>query len=322
MKFLLFEWMVGGGLIESDSPLDQNDSFFKQGSAMFSAMAEDLIAVGHQVVAPLDPRVYQSPHAASWSRKRHHFEPVLLQNDLRETLADLAGGVDQIFIIAPESDGILVECYQGLEGVSAKWFGGPVAWVELASDKNQMQDYLHAHGIAVPPSTMDSGHTWIAKPTYGAGSEDVQIFTDANRKTEFQDRTKWRVEKYVPGRSVSVSIISAGGNHYFLPPTGQVFAGSGARSDAGLGGPNGPSGAIGSYVGAEYPLPQHQIRRARTLAQQTVDVLPSFKGYIGIDMILADCGPDVVIEINPRMTMSYCHLPVELRRRWLEAVAT
>ncbi len=313
MNFLLFEWMVGGGLIESDCPLDQDDSFLKQGSAMFSALAEDLIAAGHDVVAPLDARICQSEHAAPWAEKRRHFSPVLIQGDLWQCLRDLALEADQIFIIAPESDGILAQCYQHLETFSEKWFGGPVAWIELASDKNRMQEYLGSHGIAVPPSEMESGLKWVAKPTQGAGSDDVQVFSDTNRKTEFQDRKKWRVEQFVPGKSVSISVINAGGNHFFLPPTGQIFDDRGIDSNVG------PSGSIGAYVGAEYPLDQHQTQRARALAQQTVDVLPTFNGYIGIDMILADDGPDGVVEINPRMTMSYCHLPEELRRGWLEA---
>ena len=306
MKFLLFEWMVGGGMIESDCPLDQEDSFFKQGSAMFSAMAEDLIAAGNEVVAPMDARVYQLESTA-WAQKRKQFDPIPLRADLRQTLCDLAAGVDQILIIAPESDGILTQCYHWLEAFSDKWFGGPLPWIELASDKNRMQDYLDANGIAVPPSEIEFGNPWVTKPALGAGSEDVEVFTGTDRIDEFKDRQKWRVEQHVPGKSVSVSVIANGGDHFFLPPTGQIFD---TRSDR----------AIGAYIGTEYPLNDRQNQRATALAKQTVEALPKFSGYIGIDMILADRGSDAVIEINPRMTMSYCHLPLELRRRWLEAL--
>jgi len=303
-------------LVESDCPLDQEDSFFKQGSAMFEAMAEDLIAAGHHVVAPLDARVCELARDALWAKRRRNFDPVPLQADLWQTLCGLAADVDQILIIAPESDGILTNCYQKLDAFSGKWFGGPVDWIVLASDKNRMQDYLESKGIAVPPSEIKSGIRWVAKPAWGAGGDDVQVFSDENRRTEFQDRENWRVEQYVPGKPASVSIINRGGEQYFLPPTGQIFAGSPADANAH------PSGSIGPYIGAEYPLKESQARRAVALAQQTVAVLPKFRGYIGIDLILADHEPDVVIEINPRMTMSYCHLPAELRRRWLEAPAT
>lgn len=315
MKFLLFEWMVGGGLIESDCPLDQADPFFRQGSAMFAAMAEDLIAVGHHVVAPLDERVCNAPLSVPWAMQRQHFDPVPLQTDLWQTLCDLASDVDQIFIIAPETDGILAECYHRLEVLAAKWFGGPLAWIELASDKNQLQKYLGRHGVAVPASELKSGLKWVAKPTQGAGSDDVRIFSGTHHNAEFQDCKKWRVEQFIAGKSVSVSVIKVGKNHFFLPATGQVFENDAADSNVSR------SGSVGAYVGAEYPLGQQQSHRARVLAQQTVAVLPKFDGYIGIDMILADDGPDVVVEINPRMTMSYCHLPAELRRSWLQGRA-
>lgn len=306
MKFLLFEWMVGGGLFDSDSPLDEGDTFFQQGRAMFSAMADDLTAAGHQVVAPLDPRVYQSDPNALWAQKRENFEPIALRIDLRQTLFDLALEADQIILIAPESDAILAQCYRWIEAFSDKWFGGPLAWVELASDKNLMQDYLLANGIAVPPNEIESGNQWVAKPALGAGSEDVRVLAGAERIAEFKDSKNWRVEQYVSGKSVSVSVIANGGDCCFLPPTGQIFD-------------NGSDRVIGPYVDAEYPLSDDHARRAVALAKQAVEVLPKFSGYIGIDMILADTGPDVVIEINPRMTMSYCYLPLELRRRWLDA---
>lgn len=278
---------------------------------MFSVMAEDLIAAGHHVVAPLDARVCQSERAAPWTEKSQHFSPVPLQSHLWQTLRDLAADVDQVLIIAPETDGTLADCYHHLEGLDAKWFGGPMVWIELASDKNRMQEYLEAHGIAVPLSAKRPGKKWVVKPNQGAGSEDVRVFSGACLKAEFQDRKKWRVEQYISGKSVSVSIISVGGEHFFLPPTGQVFSGGEDKSKIGL------NNSIGTYLGAEYPLEQHQAQRALNLAQQAVEVLPEFNGYIGIDLILADQGPDVVIEINPRMTMSYCHLPSTLRRRWL-----
>jgi predicted ATP-grasp superfamily ATP-dependent carboligase len=40
-----------------------------------------------------------------------------------------------------------------------------------------------------------------------------------------------------------------------------------------------------------------------------VETSPNTIGYFGIDMILADDPDnDVVIEINPRLTTSYCYL--------------
>ena len=205
MKFLLFEWMVGGGLINSNCPLDQEDPFFKQGTAMFSAMAADLIAAGHDIVAPLDERVCQFDCVASWSQKRQHFQPRPLDADLWQTLRSLAADVDQILLIAPESDGILVQCYRELETFKAKWFGGPLDWIELASNKNRMQEYLDSKGIAVPPNVIAAGKKWVAKPADGAGSDDVQVFTGADRVKEFRNHRKV-ARRTVRARKVSQRI--------------------------------------------------------------------------------------------------------------------
>ena len=301
MKFLLFEWMVGGGLLEPNHPLKFEDPFFEQGSAMFRAMAEDLIASGHLVIAPIDRRACRSQQMSNWGHSGNQFEPTLIDSNLEQTLQTLASTADRIILIAPESEKILTKCYRWLDGFKDKWFGGPIEWIELASDKNLMQSYLQTQGIEVPPTEIPLDAPWIAKPVLGAGSEGVQTFTDQTRLSEFQNNSDWRTERFVAGKSVSVSIIRTCDRMHFLPPTGQIFSNETTMH----------------YTGTEFPLSEPLSKRAESLAKQTVAVLPKFSGYIGIDMILADQGIDVVIEINPRMTMSYCNLPVEIRRQWL-----
>ena len=302
MRFLLFEWMVGGGLLESGQKFDFDDPFFKQGSAMFAAMAEDLIATGHEVIAPIDQRITQSRAMSDYKQTKANFEPTFIDSNLQRHLKSLAATADQIILIAPESDEILLKCFRWLQGFENKFFGGPQHWIELASNKNLMQTYLQTHGIDVPSNRIALGDRWVAKPALGAGGEGLIIFSDQTRLHKFKDRPDWRTEIYIPGKSVSVSIIRTDEDTCFLPPTGQIFS----------------DGPAMHYIGTEFPLSDGFIQRARRLAVQAVEVLPTFSGYIGIDMILADQGPDVVIEINPRMTMSYCNLPPEIRRKWLQ----
>lgn len=305
MKFLLFEWMVGGGLIESAQPLDFDAPFFQQGSAMFAALAEDLNAHGHDVVAPLDPRALASDILKPWREKRKLFSRSLIAKDLPRQLHTLAKTVDQIIFIAPESDGILAECHRWVEDFQNKWFSGSLAFIERASNKNSMQDFLAARGIPVPPHQIRAGQRWVAKPADGAGSENVHVFSSQERLNEFQNHDAWRTEAFVQGKSVSVAIVGFQNNRCYLPPTGQIFADTSKDSKT------------GHYIGTEFPLCDESAARAQQLAIQTASVLREFSGFIGIDMILSDQEPDVVIEINPRMTMSYCNLPIDQRRRWL-----
>ena len=60
-----------------------------------------------------------------------------------------------------------------------------------------------------------------------------------------------------------------------------------------------------------YPLQESLQRRAATLATAVAQAIPTWHGYLGVDMILADTGPDVVVELNPRLTASYPKIRTE-----------
>jgi predicted ATP-grasp superfamily ATP-dependent carboligase len=51
--------------------------------------------------------------------------------------------------------------------------------------------------------------------------------------------------------------------------------------------------------------------RLATLAQAVVAAIPGLWGYIGIDLVRTRNGP-VVLEVNPRLTTSYCGLRAAL----------
>ena len=53
-------------------------------------------------------------------------------------------------------------------------------------------------------------------------------------------------------------------------------------------------------------LPDHN-GRFQLLAHRIARALPSLWGYVGVDLINTSAGP-VVLEINPRLTTSYCGL--------------
>ena len=307
MKVLVFEWMVGGGLLHANSPAvgmsDSDESFLKQGAAMFSAVTEDLIAAGHRVIAPLDPRIVELNLIEPRLSSSKQLEAIHVTTGLPQTLQTLASAADLIFLIAPECDQILADCYRWLMDEQDKWFGGPLPWIEMASDKNIMQSYLSSKGIAVPSQEIEPGQPWVAKPIDGAGCEGVQIFRSDDLLEKFRSQKQWRIEQFVAGESVSVSVIAVDDQIFFLPPTGQVFAAA-----------DGP--AQGVYLQTQYPIEESLAARADSLSRQTVETLPKFSGYIGIDMVLAETGADVVVEINPRMTMSYCNLPLNKRRDW------
>jgi len=102
------------------------------------------------------------------------------------------------------------------------------------------------------------------------------------------------LQRFVSGVPASVSVIveSIDMVHY-LEPGQQVF----------------DAEPFGVHLRTDFPLAPKLRERALKLAESVVNASSNAVGYFGIDMILAeDPADDVVIEINPRLTTSYCYL--------------
>ncbi|MFM7741285.1 MAG: hypothetical protein ACKO9H_17950, partial [Planctomycetota bacterium] len=55
-RVLVFEWLVGGGLLVDAQPLEDCSSMFRQGALMRRAIAEDFAAAGCEVLTTTDGR--------------------------------------------------------------------------------------------------------------------------------------------------------------------------------------------------------------------------------------------------------------------------
>ena len=60
------------------------------------------------------------------------------------------------------------------------------------------------------------------------------------------------------------------------------------------------------WRGGAIPVDDDSGDRAMALAQRAVRTVPGLHGFVGVDLILGDApAHDRVVEINPRLTMSY-----------------
>ena len=59
-----------------------------------------------------------------------------------------------------------------------------------------------------------------------------------------------------------------------------------------------------SYRGGSTPFDHPLAEAAAVAAARTCAAIPGLRGYVGVDLVLTDSDP-VVIEVNPRLTMSY-----------------
>jgi predicted ATP-grasp superfamily ATP-dependent carboligase len=297
MRILLFEWLTGGGLWTDGQIPDNRCPVQEQGAAMLAAFAGDLLAGGVEVVVPMDLRLSIGGLAEAETI------PIDSAGCLQRSLIERAGSVDAIMIIAPETNGCLRRCCVDLERFREKLVSPKLEFVELAADKNATARWLTKKGIPVPSGgALDEIDVvanppelpMVMKPTWGAGSEDVQLIEDWHSFCLPSNLQAWRVENFVPGVPVSVSVLCGQDECRLLHPTGQTFDGS----------------PFGNYSGGSFPLAPEIAQRATRLASRTIAELPQTQGYIGIDMVIAANGQayDCVVDINPRLTTSYLTL--------------
>ncbi len=242
-------------------------------------------------------------------------EPVLLMRDAR--LAGTTGGgchrtvlvegmdawetllrrVEAVWIIAPETDGVL-ECYseKALQNDKILLGSRPEA-IAVCASKLLTIERLQANGVpCVPgwPLAAFRGQVpppWVIKPMDGVGCEGV--FRVERVPDDGKD---WLVQPYVTGEAMSLSAVFAQGEAVCISVNRQhvdVNASGGFR-------------LRGCQVNVMEPCGRWQ-----RLCDQVAAALPGLWGYVGIDVILTDRGP-LIVEVNPRLTLSYVGLRAAL----------
>lgn len=352
MKVCIFEWLVAGGGIGDWSPRDNRDPMLIQGAAMLSAITDDLLDSGHEIYSLIDPRWESAlPNLARWRTEKRYVqlnaaehiynddesnrptaEQLMLQLLRASTRCEVESEFkfDSFLVIAPESEGILASCASALESKGRTLVTGDTDFIALCSDKNQTQRWLEQADVAVPVGQPVShrgdalafvdrhaARPVVVKPAVAAGSEDVRVVCDRTAVENLNLPTgNWRVEQFVDGMPVSVIVARRGETMRMLPATGQVFENEHSLAHSDPITNTAPLGDVdvGHYCGTIYPLDSALTKRAQTLAMQTARTLPDWHGMIGIDMILSESDRDVVVDVNPRLTMSWTALPKPLRR--------
>ena len=289
MNLLLVEHVCGGGMRSAE--LDPG--LAAQGWAMLEALASDLALAGVTATVMVDDRIPVLPPAAELIR-------VGPADDMRSLVARAAKGCERVCVIAPESDGVLQDWLSWLESLGVTTLNAQAQAAALCADKLAATAWLRAAGVPVPDTTEATlAHAlrsdWVLKPRMGAGCERTRRMPRGAVVTE-DEAVGLIAQRYMPGTPCSASFIIKDG-----VPTPLLAGRQLIETD--------PAGHM-SYAGGEMPLPGPLHERAIRLAERAVLALPGLAGFVGVDLILGDGEPtgDCVIEVNARLTMSYCGL--------------
>lgn len=264
---------------------------------MVAALAEDLSRAGYRVLTTQDCRLTDVTLPVSETY------PIRDAAQEHAALAELAQRCAATWLIAPEFEQLLWRRATWVEEAGGRLLSPDPAFIRLATDKYELNRFLATHQVPVPrnrlirrdrPLPVDFPYPAVIKRRDGAGSVGMcRVDSRAQQLAVAELPDECLLEEFCPGSAGSVSVLCGLQNRLLLPPAEQRLSTDGRFS----------------YLGGRLPLGQELAERAHDLARRTLDVLPTTRGYVGIDVVLGRCqDEDVVIEVNPRLTTSYVGL--------------
>ncbi len=217
--------------------------------------------------------------------------------------SEVAQASDRVLLIAPESDGILLDLHDEVYRVRSRTLGPSRAAIVLTSDKLALASHWREQGIPTPDTTdrlptQNETFPVVWKPRDGAGSAHTYLLRDGIALTQAlqcEQSLPMILQEHVPGRAASVAFLCGPREIVSLTPAFQLLTDDGRFQ----------------YRGGELPIPPELAARAVLLASRAVACVPGLLGFVGVDLVLGDeedGSRDFAIEINPRLTTSYVGL--------------
>ena len=222
------------------------------------------------------------------------------QTDLQALLLTRQADYDAVWLIAPETDGILAFWCQYFSAQGKYLYTSGQAAVSQCQNKLATTRLLQSAGIACVPSHMYARSTdyregsWVIKVNDSVGCDQVYLVQSEQdwrrvAATLSEDKT-YIIQPYISGKSLSLSCLFYQGNAYYICCNQQhtyidqqQFVLTACTVN------------IQSKHKPDYPK----------LCQKIAVALPQLFGYAGIDLIVSETGENLVLEINPRLTTSY-----------------
>ena len=236
----------------------------------------------------------------------------------KECFTQVISQVDMIWLIAPETEGTLLElseqCYE-----AEKLENGPVflgsgfdamltgtsktLCFEALQAANIYTLPVHAGEDLMQPSYFDellklNIAKWVAKPEDGAGCDGIRIFDSLEDLKSWitQDELylHYLAQPYQAGEAASFSMLCRNGKASLLSCNQQHIVTDGSQFKL--------SGVTVNGMSAYW-------QKFETIARKVARMLPDALGYIGVDLIVDTAHNKIyVLEINPRLTTSYVAL--------------
>ncbi|MCZ2809075.1 MAG: ATP-grasp domain-containing protein [Candidatus Bathyarchaeota archaeon] len=308
MNLLIFEYVSGGGYAN----MKLSSSILSEGYGMLRSLISDCKAAGHNVTTLLDSRLkkFNPPNEAD------QIVSVPSPHELSAKLRELSSVADAVYVIAPESGQVLEKLVENIETSGGTSLNCEIDAIKRVSNKMTTYETLERKGVKVPETvlldihektgnikrlTKELGYPLVFKPLDGVSCSGLSLVKDENKiagavkKVARESISKHFIaQKLIRGKAASACVISTGDKALSVTLNRQLVT---------LGSPDEESGYYGGVVPLDHSLEKEALRAA----QRVAEAVSGLKGYVGVDIILANEGP-VVIEVNPRLTTSYVGL--------------
>lgn len=307
VRVLVYEAATAGSL-SSNGMVSSN--ILCEGYGMLRTFTRDLKKAGHNVTTIIDKRLlsYNPPINA---------EKVIPSNPRAKPetlLGKLATGFDGVYVIAPESAGLLHKLVEAVVNVVGEGtsLNSAHKTIKVVADKARVYGKLRNAGLKVPETIpidfedyhrqidriRSLGFPLIFKPVDGVGASGLSVVrhegeveAGVRKLVREASGSFFLAQRFVRGIPASVSLI-VGEKDSFPVALNRQFPS--------LSPPTGDS----TYLGGFTPLRHTLKEKAYEIARETVRLFKGLRGYVCVDMVLAGDEP-VIIEINPRLSASY-----------------
>jgi len=273
MKLFVFEYATAGG--------DGGEAFLKEGKLMLSSLLADLRNTPDISTSTILSRDVRASQFSA--------DSFLISRGNLESYVDVEiKNADAVWIIAPESDGLLEGITARAEEMGKQIVGSSSHSIALCANKLVLYEKLKG-AIKMPETVLYNGETPFAKavikPIDGVGSASVYLLN----KGDVIPLAKNRIAtEFIEGETLSAGVISNGNEFELLGTCSQDMQLDGQR-----------------YFSKDVKLIEYKNTAKLTdMIMTIIKNIDGLRGYWGIDFIESD-GEIYLIEINPRLTTSY-----------------
>ncbi|WP_446811538.1 ATP-grasp domain-containing protein [Methylomonas sp. 2BW1-5-20] len=291
MRVLVFEYITGGGLVGQALPA----SLVAEGGMMLQTLIAELKCLDAiRLYVPLDERC-----ARPLTLTEREIVKVGPDCDIFALLRDLLVDVDLFWLIAPESDGILLNLAQLAIAANAEVLLSNPATLAICADKFATCQALVKRAIPIVETRLlgqgadGLDDNVVVKIADGVGCLDsFQVNAEQlpAAVAELNDPQRYVLQPYISGQAASLSCLFKHGQAWLICYNHQQIVLEQGRF---------------SLRGCLVNVQTDKLDFYRNLINEIAEAMPGLWGYVGIDIIESAELGSLVLEINPRLTSSY-----------------